>query len=268
MNISTLPAVRLTPRQSPLKMGDVTPDLEPTVTESCILLDPDGTEVGLFLKELPKELVNLVTIADQELRSDRVPKSVMDRKTMIGSINGKAQYRVVSQYSAILGSIPPKPHMRRAYPSRSSLHREKSAATFTKAMLKAGKLCMGLVNHYIPSVHKYHLARVEERLPGKWRFANHFSSTISNCNIAAPIHQDNANIKGAINLIITKRQNSRGGNLHVPDYDATFDQTNNSLLVYPAWRNRHGVTPIIPTHQGGYRNSHVWYALDSFANHG
>ena len=31
MNISTLPAVRLTPRQSPLKMGDVTPDLEPTV---------------------------------------------------------------------------------------------------------------------------------------------------------------------------------------------------------------------------------------------
>jgi hypothetical protein len=39
-------------------------------------------------------------------------------------------------------------------------------------------------------------------------------------------------------------------------------------LVYPAWRNRHGVTPIVPTHQGGYRNSHVWYALDSFANHG
>lgn len=268
MNISTLPAVRLTPRQSPLKIGDTTPDLEPTVTESCILLDPDGTEVGLFLKELPKDLINLVTIADQELRSDRVTKSVMDRKTMVGALNGKPQYRVVSQYSAILGSIPPKPHMRRAYPSRSSLHREKGSDTFIKAMLKAGKLCMGLVNHYIPSVHKHHLARVEERLPNKWRFANHFSSTISNCNIAAPIHQDNANIKGAINLIITKRQNSRGGNLHVPDYDATFDQSNNSLLVYPAWRNRHGVTPIIPTHQGGYRNSHVWYALDSFANHG
>ena len=52
------------------------------------------------------------------------------------------------------------------------------------------------------------------------------------------------------------------------DYDACFNQTDNSLLVYPAWRNRHGVTPIVPTHQGGYRNSHVWYALDSFASLG
>ena len=77
---------------------------------------------------------------------------------------------------------------------------------------------------------------------------------------------DNANAKGAVNLIITKRQNSTGGNLYVPDYNATFEQANNSLLVYPAWRNMHGVTPIIPTHPGGYRNSHVWYALDSFAN--
>ena len=264
MNISTLPAVRLTPRQSPLKIGDITPDLEPTVTESCILLDPDGTEVGLFLKELPKDLINLVTIADQELRSDRVPKDTMERVTP----DGPGKWIRRKQYSTILGSCAPRPHLRMPYPRRSQVHSNKTAGTFIKAMLKAGKLCMGLVNHYIPNVHKHHLARVEERLPSKWRFANYFSSTISNCNIAAPIHQDNANIKGAINLIITKRQNSKGGNLHVPDYDATFDQTNNSLLVYPAWRNRHGVTPIIPTHQGGYRNSHVWYALDSFANHG
>jgi len=269
MNISTLPAVRLTPRQSTLKMGDVTPDLEPTVTESCILLDPDGTEVGLFLKELPKDLINLVTIADQELRSDRVPKDNMGRVTPLeAAANGGQRHKTVLQYCTILGSCAPRPHLRMPYPRRSQVHSSKTAGTFIKAMLKAGKLCMGLVNHYIPSVHKHHLARVEERLPDKWRFANYFSSTISNCNIAAPIHQDNANIKGAINLIITKRQNSKGGNLHVPDYDATFDQTNNSLLVYPAWRNRHGVTPIIPTHQGGYRNSHVWYALDSFANHG
>ena len=69
-----------------------------------------------------------------------------------------------------------------------------------------------------------------------------------------------------MNIIITKRRNSKGGNLHVPDYGATFEQTDNSMLVYPAWRNMHGVTPIIPTYQKGYRNSHVWYVLDSFAN--
>ena len=197
----------------------------------------------------------------------------MDRKSrLIGTINGKNQYNVVKPVQR-----NPRQHVRRSLTCACNLSIRRSAgpspartaaSTFAKAMLKAGKLCMGLVNHYIPNVHSHHLARVKERLPEKWRFANHFSSTISNCNIAAPIHQDNANIKGAINLIITKRQNSKGGNLHVPDFDATFEQTNNSLLVYPAWRNRHGVTPIIPTHQGGYRNSHVWYALDSFANHG
>lgn len=263
--MSTLPTVTLKPVQSPLKMGDDCPDIKPNITESCILADTDGSHVGLFLKELPKDLINLITIADQELRSDRVKKTMMDRKRPLPpGPDGKRRYVVVSQYSAILGSIPAKPHMRRPYPSRSSLHSEKSAATFIKAMLKAGPLAMGLVNHYIPSVHQHHNTVVNNRLPQKWRFAKLFSSTISNCNIAAPIHQDNANIKGAINIILTKRQNSTGGNLHVPDFGATFDQSNNSLLVYPAYRNRHGVTPIIPTHPGGYRNSHVWYALDKF----
>ena len=259
--ISSLPSITLTPVKHSVKIGDICETQPATITDSCILLDPDGSQVGLFLKELPKELQNLVNIADAEVRSDRVPKSTMRRSSgMMGTA------KEVEQYSAILGSCPPKPHMRRPYPTRSSIHSKPSAATFARAMLKAGKLAMGLVSHYIPDVHAKHLLVIEKRIPESWRFTPYFSSTISNCNIAAPIHQDNANVKGAVNLIITKRQNSTGGNLYVPDYNATFDQTNNSLLVYPAWRNMHGVTPIIPTYPGGYRNSHVWYALDSFAN--
>ena len=37
-----------------------------------------------------------------------------------------------------------------------------------------------------------------------------------------------------------------------------------SLLLYPAWRNMHAVTPIKATHEGGYRNSLVFYALKGF----
>lgn len=258
-----LPTLTLIPTQSPLKIGDQPDDIPPNIHESCILVDPDGTPVGLFLTSLPERLQNLVNIADAEIHTDRVPKSTMKRSS--GLHDDSAD---VLQYSTILGSIPPKPHMRRSYPSRSSVHSIKKANTFVKAMNAAGIAAFDLITHYIPSVVAAHQTACQERLPSKWRFANHFSSTISNCNIAAPIHQDNANVKRAINLIVTKRRNSTGGNLHVPDFDATFDQTDNSLLVYPAWRNRHGVTPIIPTHQGGYRNSHVWYALDSFANHG
>jgi len=39
-----------------------------------------------------------------------------------------------------------------------------------------------------------------------------------------------------------------------------------SMLVYPAWRNLHGVTPITPTHDGGYRNSLIFYPLKAFFN--
>ena len=55
-----------------------------------------------------------------------------------------------------------------------------------------------------------------------------------------------------------------GGCLNVPDYNATFEQADNSMLVYPAWRNVHGVTPIKPIAEGGYRNSLIFYPLKAF----
>ncbi len=101
-------------------------------------------------------------------------------------------------------------------------------------------------------------------MPKKWRFANLFTSSISNFNISAQFHRDGGNIVGAVNVIICKKHNSKGGDLHIPDYGATVGQQDNSILVYPAWRNVHGVTPIIPTHEGGYRNSLVFYPLKAF----
>ena len=257
----SFPLVELKPVPRALSIGDTVGDIEPNITEDCILVDADGSHVGLFMKRLPDELQNLVNIADAEIQTKRVPKSEMRRSS--GLHNQEAE---VKQYSTILGSCPPKPHMRRPYPTRSSVHSVKTAKIFAKAMYSAGVKAFELVEEIIPAVSSHHTMKIHQRIPPKWRFAHYFSSTISNCNISAPVHQDHANVKGAVNLIITKRRNSKGGNLHVPDYGATFDQTDNSLLVYPAWRNMHGVTRIIPTHQGGYRNSHLWYALDSFAS--
>jgi hypothetical protein len=91
-----------------------------------------------------------------------------------------------------------------------------------------------------------------------------FTSSISNFNIAANYHIDGGNLEGCVNVIIAKKSNAKGGNTTVPDYNATVDSADNSMLVYPAWRNVHGVTPIIPIQEGGYRNSLVFYALKSF----
>jgi hypothetical protein len=210
---------------------------------------------------MPDNMCKLADLANAELRSKNVPKSTMDRKKPIG--NGK--YFVVSQYSTILGACPPKPHMRRPYPSISSVHSVKSAQTFIKCMLMLATESEKLIKEILPKQYDQQV-KLFENVPSQWKFGNLFTSSISNYNIPAPFHKDNGNIVGAVNVIICKKLNSKGGDLHIPDYDATIGQQDNSILVYPAWRNVHGVTPIIPTFDGGYRNSLVFYPLKAFLN--
>jgi hypothetical protein len=165
--------------------------------------------------------------------------------------------------SAILGSVPPKAHMRRPYPTISSVHENKKSQTFIKAMLLLAKESEQLIKEILPKQYEQQTELFKD-VPEKWRFANLFTSSISNFNISAPFHRDTGNIVGAVNVIICKKHNSKGGDLHVPDYNATIGQQDNSILVYPAWRNMHGVTPIIPTFEGGYRNSLIFYPLKAF----
>lgn len=173
----------------------------------------------------------------------------------------------IQQFSTILGGTPPRPHMKRPYPSISSVHQSKSAQVFIKAMLLAAKESEKLIQEIAPDLYKKQKQIIEEKVPPKFRFGELFTSSISNFNIAASYHRDAANLEGCVNVIIAKKENARGGNTTVPDYGATMDSRDNSMLVYPAWRNVHGVTPIVPLREGGYRNSLVFYPLKAFNNH-
>jgi hypothetical protein len=240
------------------KIGEACEYIEPNVTEDCIFY-ADGEPIGFYLTKMPEKMCKLADLANAELKSDNVPKTMMDRKKPLG--NG--EYLVVSQYSTILGGCPPKPHMRRPYPSQSSVHSVKSAQTFIKAMLLLAKESEQLIKEILSKQYE-HQIELFKQVPDKWKFGNLFTSSISNYNISAPFHRDAGNIVGAVNVIICKQKNAKGGDLHIPDYNATIGQVDNSILVYPAWRNVHGVTPIIPTHEGGYRNSLVFYPLKAF----
>jgi len=245
-----------------LKRNAVLPSLPPTITEDSLLV-ADGDLVGFFLLRVPESMRELVRIADRELMSDRVPKSVMKRNTPKGKRpDGKWEYEIVKQYSCITGTVPAKPHLRRPYNARSSVHQVKSARPFVKAMLLLGRGCLDLIREHTPAIYQTHVKAVTSCVPKEWRFADYFTSSISNVNKAAPLHRDTYNVQGAVNAILCTRHHATGGNLHVPDYNATFHQPNHSLLVYPAWRNAHAVTPIKVTKPGGYRNSLIFYALD------
>jgi len=250
-----------------VKIGDKCPDLPPNITEDTIFT-VDGEPIGFYLKKIDGKLLQYVEIANAELLSDRVPKDLMNRGP-VGSNAEKARKAAegifsVSQYSTIIGSCAPRPHMRMPYPRRSMVHDVKTAQTFIKAMLLACRESEELIKRITPNIYEKQEAIINEKVPPKYRFGRLFTSSISNFNIAANYHRDGGNLEGCVNVIIAKRSNARGGNTTIPDYAATVDSSDNSILVYPAWRNVHGVTPIIPLKEGGYRNSLVFYPLKAF----
>lgn len=248
-----------------VKIGDRCDYIEPNVTEDCVFY-ADGEPIGFYLTKMPEKMCKLADLANAEFNSKRVPKTRLTRRTGDGvdERTGKYKYKnEVEQLSSIIGSIPPKPHMSRPYPSISSVHSAKTAQTFIKAMLLLAKESELLIKEILPKQYEQQIELFKD-VPEKWRFGNLFTSSISNFNISAPFHRDTKNIVGAVNVIICKKLNSKGGDLHIPDYNATIGQQDNSILVYPAWKNVHGVTPIVPTFDGGYRNSLVFYPLKAF----
>lgn len=247
----------LTPVPHEYKIGQKCPQMAPNVLEDCLFIDGDEV-VGFYMRSLPKRARAIAHIADYELRSDNVPKTEMRRSSGLHN-----QERDVAQYSTIIGSCPRKPQMKREYHTRSSVHGVKTAQVFIKAMRMLCAEAEAIIDEVMPDQGAKQ-REILQRTPKEWRFGEMFTSSISNYNIPAPFHRDAGNLKGTVNVIITKRRNSRGGNLYIPDYDACVDQCNDSILVYPAWRNMHGVTPIEQTYEGGYRNSLVFYPLKAF----
>jgi hypothetical protein len=260
--------IDLIPIEHNRKIGEACEYIEPNVTEDCIFY-ADGEPIGFYMKQMPEKMCKLADLANAELRSDNVPKTTMSRATVATKEaydlmkTDKTGKQRVDQYSTILGGIPPKAQFKRPYPNLSSVHGVKSAQTFIKSMLLLAKESEFLIKEILPKQYE-HQIELFKNVPDKWKFGNLFTSSISNFNISAPFHRDTGNIVGAVNVIICKQKNAKGGDLHIPDYNATIGQVDNSILVYPAWRNVHGVTPIIPTHEGGYRNSLVFYPLKAF----
>lgn len=256
--------IDLIPIEHNTKIGDSCQYIEPNIIEDSIFFD-NGIPIGFYMTKMPEKMCKLANLANAELRTKNVPKTVMTRQIPDGkNENGTYKYKnVVDQYSTILGSVPAKPHMRRNYETISSVHSVKSAQTFIKAMLLLAKESELLIKEILPEQYQQQIGLFKD-VPEKWRFGNLFTSSISNFNISAPFHRDTGNIVGAVNVIICKKHNSKGGDLNIPDYGAIIGQQDNSILVYPAWKNVHGVTPIIPTHDGGYRNSLVFYPLKAF----
>jgi len=261
--------LKLKKHEHNVKIGKRCDYISPTVTESC-LLELENKIIGFYLTDLPDKLKQYITIANKEFLSPNVPKSLLERSDVyqmqrkLGISRKEAKARNTVQMSTILGGVLAKAHLRRPYNSVSAVHTNKKAKTFIKAMLLSCLESEKLIKKYMPEQYESQKKLIEETTLPEFRFGNLFTSSISNFNIAAPYHQDRGNLKNTVNVIITKRKDSEGGALSVPDFGHTFEQCNNSMLVYPAWYNIHGVTKIIRKKEDGYRNSLIFYPLKGF----
>ena len=166
-----------------VKMGQECPFIEPNILEDCVFYE-DGIAVGFYIKKMPKKMCKLADLADNLLRTKDVPKSEMKRAPTDGvdEKTGKYKYKnVVLQYSTIIGSIPPKPHMKRDYAGRSSVHGVKSAQPFIKTMLLLANESEILIKEILPEQHKAQL-KLFEQVDQKWRFGNIFIQQWRICN--------------------------------------------------------------------------------------
>jgi hypothetical protein len=241
------------------KFGTKVKKLEANIAETSIFIKDDAP-VGFYINDLPPNITNLIAIADTELRSANVPKTKMNRGTRKQAIAKGEEW--VEQYSVVLGAAVPRAHMRRNYARTTTIHGLKSAQPFVKAMLLLCRAGEKLIEKYMPEQYSKQKQLVKENVPKRLGLTELFSSSISNYNIAAPYHQDRGNLKGCVNLIFSVKKKVLGAHLHVPEYGLVIENSDNSLLVYPAYANMHGVTPINSVNLGGYRNSLVFYTIN------
>lgn len=251
--------IELTQRPHEIKIGQKCEEMDPNVREDT-LFTMQGEVIGAYIRKVTGKLKMYADYANVEFRSKRVPKSTMRRSS--GLMNAEEE---VFQYSTILGFVPKKPNMGRNYTTISSVHKHKEAANYVKAMLAAGREIEKLIQDLMPKQYQRQLKLISQA-PERNRFGKLFSSAICNYNISANYHRDTGNVKGSVNAILIKKKQATGGHLHVPDYDLILEGSDDSLILYPAWKSVHGVTPIHEKTKQGYRNSLVWYPLNQSLN--
>ena len=99
-----------------------------------------------------------------------------------------------------------------------------------------------------------------------WRMGNTcWTSGIVNDTAGLYYHYDKNNVPDTWSAMIVLRAGTKGGHLHIADYDITVPCRNGDLLFFPGMNYAHGVTPITESLKGGYRFSAVYYSVKRFA---
>ena len=122
-----------------------------------------------------------------------------------------------------------------------------------------------MLEHHAPDGASATLTAAEKILPD-WRLGSTgWTSGIVNQTSALLYHRDKNNGVGAWSSMVVIRRNTRGGHLHLPEYDLVVPCRDGAVIMFPGPELVHGVTPI-EIRPGGYRYSVVYYNIAKMAH--
>jgi hypothetical protein len=112
----------------------------------------------------------------------------------------------------------------------------------------------------LPEVFESDMEKADAVLP-EWRMTENslWTSGVINQSSQLPYHVDGANFDTWSAMPVLRR-GMEGGHLHIPEYDITINCRDGWALWFNGFRYVHGVTPMKPRQDDGYRYTIVFYA--------
>lgn len=115
---------------------------------------------------------------------------------------------------------------------------------------------------HLPEEAEVHQRTLNQTISNNWIMPNgHYTSGIINNSTQLRYHTDNGNVKSCYSAMLSMKRNSKGGNLHLPEYNVLIKNHGGSLLIFDGASTSHGVTKFYNTKENSKRFTIVWYCL-------
>lgn len=239
---------KLTPEQATKLVGDTVTEHEPTPIEpGTVIYDVDtGLPILGYMKlEDPAPLRRALLKVDTS-----------------GGVQRQKNYR---SRSRTFGYAPRRPVMGRESCTLTSITSEQPDVA--KVIESYADQFSRHLRTIAPDVVERNLEVLGNVLP-EWRLgeAKLWTSGVINDTAQLPYHRDGFNFPTWSAMPVLRR-GTRGGCLHLPEYDLTVPCGDSTVTFFEGFRYVHGVTPIRRVKKNeGYRISVVYYALKGMMN--
>lgn len=228
------------PKEADALVGVTVPATEPDKSrDETMWVDADTGEVVAFMARTPGDVAAL----------RRAVLSLHWSTTLRGASG-------LRNASRTFGFVPRKPVLLRDGCQATVLAAEQPAEHALIAGLSGplSKILAGLLPEQAAALDATPVSPDWRIGGGPW------TSGVINRTSALPYHRDGANFD-AWSAMPCVRRGTRGGHLHIPEYDVTLPVRDGMTLFFNGYRIVHGVTPIQGTAEDGYRVTIVFYCL-------